>query len=63
MTLGPSVSEAQVIQVLCSTGNSTLPTLENASQLAAAYYGWNFASDPAFKQWPFYPSVQTHECG
>ena len=63
MAIGPNVTETQVITAMCDITNKTLPTLESASQLAAAYYGWGFASDPAFDQWPFYPNYSSNECG
>jgi hypothetical protein len=41
---GPSVTETQMISTMCGITNRTIPTVENASKLAAAYYGWAFAS-------------------
>lgn len=62
MGLGPSVTEAQVISTMCGIANGTIPTVENGSKLAAAYYGWGFASDPPFSRWPFYPDYSSNEC-
>ena len=59
----PNVTETRVITAMCDIANKTLPTVQSASQLAAAYYGWGFASDPAFAQWPFYPNYSSNECG
>jgi hypothetical protein len=61
MGAGPNVSESQMIATMCGI-TSTFPTIENASMLAAAYYGWSFASDPTFSQWP-YPNGSANECG
>jgi hypothetical protein len=45
--LGANSTESQVLQTMC---NSSPPygEVEVAAQLAATYYGWPFASDPAF---------------
>lgn len=63
MGIGANAGEAQVIGTMCSDSDrgGSYPTLELASQLAARYYGWSFASDPAFARWPFYPP-NTDEC-
>lgn len=62
MSLGPSVTESEVIATMCSITDRTIPTIDNASTLAAAYYGWAFASDPRLTQWPYYPNVSSNEC-
>jgi hypothetical protein len=61
IALGPSASEQQVISTMC-TYYSTLPITEDSAHLVAAYYGWPFASDPAFTHWPYYPSSNPSEC-
>lgn len=60
--LGPSASEATVIQTMC-TDYQGIPRGESAASLAAAYYGWSFTSDPAYMQWPYYPTINDNECG
>lgn len=54
----PNVTETRVITAMCDIANKTLPTVQSASQLAAAYYGWGFASDPAFAQRPTIPTTR-----
>jgi hypothetical protein len=61
MGVGPDAVESDLIEMMCSDRQGTYPTLESASKLAARYYGWKFASDPAFAHWPFYPQG-TNEC-
>jgi hypothetical protein len=48
--LGAGASEQQVLQTMCA---SSVPygDVSLASEVAATYYGWSFASDPAFTGW------------
>ena len=54
--LGASASEQQVLHAMC---NSPTPggEISTAANVAAAYYGWPFANDPAFTGW--YPGNPT----
>jgi len=61
MGLGANVTEQQALATICSSG-VPLPDVSSAATLAAAYYGWSFASDPTFTEWPFYPSAGSNEC-
>jgi len=60
--LGPSASEGMVIQTMCADYQG-IPRGESAASLAASYYGWSFTSDPAYTQWPYYPNINSNECG
>lgn len=48
--LGPSSPEATTIATMC---RASVPysEVQEASRLAAAYYGWPYANDPSFSTW------------
>ncbi len=57
--LGANASEQEAFQTMCS---SSVPggEVSVAAEVAARYYGWSFANDPAFTGW--YPGDPT-DCG
>lgn len=48
--LGAGASEQHVLQTMCAS-SPPYGDVEAAAQVAATYYGWSFASDPAFTGW------------
>lgn len=50
LALGPSSSESTAIATMCAA-SVPFSEVQEAGDLAAAYYGWPFAQDSAFKTW------------
>lgn len=51
LALGSNASESQALQTMCDLPNVVGGEVSVAAELAAAYYGWPFANDPAFTGW------------
>jgi hypothetical protein len=51
LALGSNASESQALQTMCDVPNMVGGEVSVAGELAAAYYGWPFANDPAFTGW------------